>query len=126
MQISYIQLVVAAAAVAIAFLALLWGIITWVSGRLHDSVEHTVKNSSDLILAKLETLDIKLVNLKANGSDYAHNVNDKVEIIQKTLYTDFYRRDEAESDLEDIKQKLDRVEHKFDALTYKFDASSSN
>lgn len=126
MQISYIQLVVAAAAVAIAFLALLWGIITWVSGRLHDSVEHTVKSSSDLILAKLETLDIKLVNLKANGSDYAHNVNDKVEIIQKTLYTDFYRRDEAESDLEDIKQKLDRVEHKFDALTYKFDASSSN
>lgn len=123
MQVSYLQLLISFSAAAIAFLGLLWAIVSWITTRFHTSIEKTVADMSQLILSKLETLEIKLINIKSNGTDYSHNLSDKVESLQKTLYTEYYRRDDAEKDFTEIKNKLDRVEQKLDSHRSKIEES---
>lgn len=123
MQVSYLQLLISFSAAAIAFLGLLWAIVSWITTRFHTSIEKTSADMSQLILSKLETLEIKLINIKSNGTDYSHNLGDKVESLQKTLYTEYYRRDDAEKDFTEIKNKLDRVEQKLDSHRSKIEES---
>ena len=123
MQVSYLQLLISFCAASIAFLGLLWAIVSWITTRFHTSIEKTSADMSQLILSKLETLEIKLINIKSNGTDYSHNLSDKVESLQKTLYTEYYRRDDAEKDFTEIKNKLDRVEQKLDSHRSKIEES---
>jgi len=119
--ISTFDIVIGVIIAFIALATLIFTIVTWSISRVRKTIEGSVSGvratmekqidtKTEVILAKIELVYEKLSNLKASGTDYSHALNDKVEEIKETVYTNFLRRVDAKESLDAIIAKLDHLD----------------